>query len=259
MQKHEAREREAEGPDAGDGSCENGGVEGGGEDSYNRGVGASHRGLCPHESSETVPRWKSCDQEQESGRKNCGESECCTGYSPRAHARDCTEIRREGEQRARDRLGCAVPREKFRFTHPAGPNDARLEKRQNHVPTAENQSTRTVKSIGDRHATVVRGMSKNGKPAEKPYEDNEREHTAGAAHWKPKNARGRRSIGPAQCEPRKRATTDRDHLARCAGENESETRGDHGNRRAPGIWRERACHTENGVGNDGNRGDHEPL
>ena len=84
------------------------------------------------------------------------------------------EIGGEGEERARDRLGGAVPRDELLVRHPAGRHHLGLEQRQHHVAAAEDERARPVEAVEDRQRLTRHDVAGDGQADQQGEEQDQR-------------------------------------------------------------------------------------
>ena len=86
-------------------------------------------------------------EEQERRQEDRDERDRRARHAVRRRVLDRAEVRREGEQRARHGLGCAVARQECLLGDPPGCDDGVVEERQHDVAAAEDERARAVEGV----------------------------------------------------------------------------------------------------------------
>src|SRR5262249_16309316 len=114
------------------------------------------------------PEGQSADDQEERRQKDRDQREPGAGEAVGARPHHGTEVRGEGEERPRHRLGGAVAGHELLVGHPPGRDDLGLEQRKDDVASAEHQRAGPVKAVEDRERLASHELAAERQPQQRP-------------------------------------------------------------------------------------------
>ena len=162
---------------------EDGGVEGGEEDSDDGGVGAAEGGLGPGLGAERVPERESAADEEPGGEEDGEEAPEAVepGGDLRLAVHGGAEVGGEGEEWAGDGLGGAVAGEELVVGEPVARDDFGAEEWEDDVAAAEDEGAGAVEAVEEAPGFAVGGGGEGGKDEEEREEEEKGEGGEGVA------------------------------------------------------------------------------
>src|SRR3974390_628614 len=130
----------------------------------NRGIYATHHGLCPALSAEGLPERQCPNEYKKTRHKYCDEADHCARYPVRRWTHDSPEIGGERKQGSGHCLRGTVASEKCVVAYPSGGNRRLAQKRQHDMSAAKDKGPRSIESFKQRHALRMGQRLQNGQP-----------------------------------------------------------------------------------------------
>ncbi len=150
-------------------------VKGRPEQADDGGVDAAHGGLRRLERAQRMPERQSAHQRQQAGQEDGEERDDRAGDARRRGAGHRAEIRGDGEQGPRQRLGRAISGEKGVVGHPTRRHDRVAQQRQHHMAPAEHQRAGAIEGGKQRQQTAPHGNERQGQQRQERRETGDAE------------------------------------------------------------------------------------